>query len=251
MKKKVIAIIVCVLTIAIAIFAGNKLYSDYQYNHGWSGKYNNTSPKDGQIRVVCVGDSITYGHSVEDWEENNYPVVLQDLLGEEYHVANYGSSGACVNPDGDAPYIERKAYERSLVYDADILVFMLGTNDSKPQNWTNTDDFIADYKELLESYLQGDNSPRVYIGLCSKAYEQDDKADGLAEYNIQPEVVDEIVNAIKIDMENYEHEIEIIDIHSLTEQHPEWFTHDGIHPDKYGAKAIAEMVADAILITNE
>ena len=37
-----------------------------------------------------------------------------------------------------------------------------------------------------------------------------------------------------------------IDIHSLSESHPEWFEADGIHPNNDGAKAIAEMVAAAI-----
>lgn len=250
MKKKVIVIIVCIIAMILAIFVGNKVYEEYIYNNGWSGKYNNTRPQEGQIRVVCVGDSITYGHSVENWEENNYPVVLQELLGEEYHVANYGSSGACVNPNGDAPYTERKAYERSLVYDADILVFMLGTNDSKPQNWTDADTFMKDYQELLNSYLQEENPPKVYIGLCAKAYDLDGEEDGLAKYNIQPAIVDEIVDAMNNTMQEVDYDVEIIDVYNLTGNHPEWFERDGIHPNKDGARAIAELVAAAITSEN-
>ena len=40
----------------------------YLYSHGLSGKYANTDPKEGQIKVACVGDSITYGHGVENWK---------------------------------------------------------------------------------------------------------------------------------------------------------------------------------------
>jgi len=39
-----------------------------------------------KIKVACVGDSITYGLGVSSWPENNYPVVLENLLGTEYHV---------------------------------------------------------------------------------------------------------------------------------------------------------------------
>ena len=38
----------------------------------------------------------------------------------------------------------------------------------------------------------------------------------------------------------------MIDIHSLTTAHPEWFEKDGGHPNTEGAKAIAEAVAEAI-----
>lgn len=250
MKKKKIVFILCIVVIVLVVILGIKLYEEYEYNNGWSGKYNNTRPQEGQIRVVCVGDSITYGHSVENWEENNYPVVLQELLGENYHVANYGSSGACVNPNGNAPYTERKAYERSLEYNADILIFMLGTNDSKPQNWTDAKTFIKDYEALLNTYLQDEDPPKVYIGLCAKAYDLDNEEDGLAKYNIQPSVVDEIVNAIQESAENWEFDVEILDVYSLTEEHPEWFKRDGVHPNKDGARAIAELVADAILSDN-
>ena len=41
----------------------------------------------------------------------------------------------------------------------------------------------------------------------------------------------------------------IVDIHRLTSKHPEWFSKDGIHPDKDGAKAIANEVAESILET--
>lgn len=32
--------------------------------------------KDGQRKVACVGDSITYGCGVKNWPKNNYPAVL-------------------------------------------------------------------------------------------------------------------------------------------------------------------------------
>ena len=38
----------------------------------------------------------------------------------------------------------------------------------------------------------------------------------------------------------------LVDIHELTSAHPEWFEKDGIHPNKDGAKSIANVFADAI-----
>ncbi len=246
MVKKVLRI-VGIIIFVIGLFA--VVGAIYLYNNGLSGKYTNTEPKKEQIKVACVGDSITYGHGISDWEKNNYPAVLQRLLGGDYHVANFGSSGACVNPNGDQPYIGREVYQESLDYDADIIVFMIGTNDSKPENWVDTESFIKNYQELLSSYMtNSDKQPRIYIGLCAEGYysKECDPSTGIAEYDIQPAFIDEIVEEIKEYAQLGGYNVEVIDIHSLTEAHPEWFEKDGIHPNNDGARAIAEAVADAI-----
>lgn len=244
MKKKVVTIVsVVVVVLALLLVVG----FNYLYRHGLSGQYANSEVKDGQIKVACVGDSITYGHGVENWEKNNYPAQLQKILGDEYHVMNFGSSGSCVNPNGDQPYIEREVYQKSLDYEADILIFMLGTNDSKPDNWTDIDTFMRDYKELLDTYLEGENPPQVFIGLCAEAYYTDnaDPSTGIAGFDIQPAIVDEIAERLQREYMPNSY-ITPIDIHSLTEAHPEWFEADGIHPNADGARAIAEAVADVI-----
>ena len=245
MKNKLVKI-VCLTIVVIAIMLLGGFV--YMYNHGLSGKYNNTEVKEGQIKVACIGDSITYGHGISDWANNNYPAVLQSLLGEEYHVANFGSSGACVNPEGDQPYMSREVYQKSLEYDADIIIFMLGTNDAKPENWVNIEAFMDDYIGLLSTYTGGENAPKIYLGLCAEAFytEDADKESGIAEYDIQPAIVDEIVKSIQLYAITSGFSMEVIDIHTLTEAHPEWFETDGIHPNNDGARAIAEAVAEAI-----
>ena len=40
-----------------------------------------------------------------------------------------------------------------------------------------------------------------------------------------------------------------IDIHALSEIHPEWFEADGIHPNKDGAKVIADEFGKKIIQT--
>lgn len=244
MNKIVKRILKIVLVIVAALIIVAVVGFRYLYNNGLSGQTADTEVKEGQIKVACIGDSITYGHGISDWEKNNYPAVLGQILGEKYHVANFGSSGTCVNPDGDQPYTGRATYQDSLDYNADILVFMLGTNDSKPENWTDAATFFEQHKALLDTYLNKEYSPKVYIGLCAQAYYIDGVTEGVAEYNIQPAVVDEIATLLQ---EKYaETDVEIIDVHSLTKQHPEWFEKDGIHPNNDGARAIAELVAKEI-----
>ena len=199
------------------------------------------TPQEGQIKVACIGDSITFGHGVTNWETENYPAVLQSLLGDEYFVGNYGFIGACVNPNGDKPYTSQTVYQKSLDLDADIIVFMLGTNDSKEENWTDADTFVKEHKALLDTYFADGRQPKVYIGLCAESYDIENPE---MEYGIQPTIVDQIVSALQSAYAT--EEVEIIDIHGLTSEHPEWFTKDGVHPSTEGAKAIAEAVAEAI-----
>src|SRR6056297_1224323 len=48
-----------------------------------------TSP----IRVACLGDSITAGARV-DAKSESYPARLQELLGDNFEVRNFGIGGA-------------------------------------------------------------------------------------------------------------------------------------------------------------
>ena len=142
MKKTIFIIAVSLIAVATTIFL-------ILYFNGFSGIHNHTDAKEGQIKIACVGDSITYGHGIANWPKNNYPAQLQEFLGDEYHVSNFGHSGRTLSPDGDQPYVESDQYQLSLDYDADIVVIMLGTNDSKPENWTNELDFISKYAEFI------------------------------------------------------------------------------------------------------
>ena len=91
MKKFLKIILIILLVLIVAVVAGFL----YLYTHGLSGiTCNNGEPREGQIKIACVGDSITYGHGIKGWAKNNYPVRLQNLLGESYHVQSFGVSGA-------------------------------------------------------------------------------------------------------------------------------------------------------------
>lgn len=47
-----------------------------------------------QIKVACVGNSITSGYTLPDPATQSYPAQLQKLLGNSYQVGNFGKSGA-------------------------------------------------------------------------------------------------------------------------------------------------------------
>lgn len=229
-------LLILVLILALLVGCGFA----YLYFNGLSGMSNTTEASGGQIRVACVGDSITYGHGISNWPENNYPAILQDSLGDAYLVNNYGVSGRAVQPNSDQPYTALDHYQQSLAFDADIVVFMMGSNDSKPENWHGEEAFKTELLAILDSY--GD----AEILLCTPAtaFFLEGQTEGLTKYDIQPLVVEEIARIVRdvADERGYT----LIDIHSFTADHFEWFEKDGVHPSNEGAAAIAGEIADVI-----
>ena len=120
------------IILLIFAFSLSLLIFSYLYFNGLSGIAQTSTPESGQIKVACIGDSITYGHGIKNWPKNNYPVLLQELLGDSYHVQSFGVSGRAVQDNSDQPYRALPHYEESIAYDADIIIFMMGSNDTKP-----------------------------------------------------------------------------------------------------------------------
>ena len=235
--KKVLKVLLIILLIIILIVAGGFAYL---YFNGMSGMSNTSEPKEGQIKIACAGDSTTYGHGISGWPKNNYPAVLQNLLGEKYHVNNYGVSSFAVQENADRSYRSLPHYQESLAYDADYVVFMMGSNDSKPENWKGADVFKADLLSLLDTY--GDSE----IILCTlpSAFFLEGQTEGVTNHDIQPLIVEEIAEITR--EVAVERGYTLIDIHALTAQHPEWFEKDGVHPSNEGAAAIAQEVYSVI-----
>lgn len=237
MKKIILRILAVVLVLLVLVVAGGFAYL---YFNGMSGMSQTSEPREGQIKVACVGDSITYGHGISNWPENNYPKVLQGLLGEGYHVNNYGVSSQTVQVHGDRSYRDLEHYQESLAYNADVVVFMMGSNDSKPINWVDGETFQTDLLSLLDSY--GD----AQIILCTPAaaFFLEGQTEGTTNHNIQPLVVEEIARIVR--QVAQERGYTLLDIHELTARHPEWFAADGVHPSNEGAAAIAQAVCDVL-----
>ena len=217
---------------------------ELHYN-GFMGEIEFTEPKPGQTKVACVGDSITYGHGIYNWPVENYPNVLARLLGEKYHVQSFGVCGRCVQDFSDQPYREEAHYRRSLAYDADILVFMMGTNDSKPENWHGEAAFRAAAEELLADYFRSGKRPQVYLCTPATAFFAKGFTDEITMFDVRPGIVD--LAAQTIAELASEKGYTLVNIHAVTAPHPEWFAADSVHPDNAGAAAIAQAVYHAII----
>ena len=231
-KKKVkIAVVasclVLVLASAFVLLSISGVYADI---------HTLKEARDGQIRVACVGDSITYGCLVFDHPHNNYPTQLGAMLGDGYVVNNYGYSGRAAHPDTDMPYATEKLYGDSLAFLPDIVVIMLGTNDTRKGNWHGADAYVQAYGEIIDSYLALPSGPEVIIMTPPPAFE----FFGLVWYAIDKTLVKTEVNAAVRTLAE-EKGLELVDLYSVFEGRKDLFV-DGVHPTARGASLMAETV---------
>ena len=190
---------------------------------------------EGDRRIVCVGDSITYAQGVMGSREKDSFTAILSTLVEDSTVVNYGLPNRTLLSTGNMPYTSESHYKKSLAEDADVVIIMLGSNDSKGINW-NAERFAEEYEALVSSYIKMDSAPTVYVMLPPRLYrEVVDEGDGNNDI-IKGEMTD-IINSVAAKLG-----ITVIDIYSVTDGHPEWFA-DGAHPSADGNRAIAEEIA--------
>lgn len=193
-----------------------------------------------QIKVACVGDSITFGCTVRNWKKNNYPAVLGSLLGEKYCVNNFGYTNRTAIKSADYPYTKEKLYQQSLDFNPDIVVIMLGSNDSKENNW-DKEKFVRDYSEIISSYTELKSSPDVYVLIPPPLFE----VRGKVMWQLRKDVMaDEICPAVKQIAEQTG--ATCVDMYSVFENKKELFS-DGVHPNAGGSKLFAQTVYEAIV----
>lgn len=190
-----------------------------------------------KIRVACVGDSITYGSGVENREQNNYPKVLGELLGERFETRNFGVSGATLLKKGDKPYWKEKAFAEAADYQPDAVVIKLGTNDSKPQNWAHQAELADDLRAMIDYFQALPSRPKIWLCLPAPVYET---RWGINEAAVGQEIIPLIRRV------GAEKRLPVIDLHAALGGHPELFP-DKIHPNAAGARLMAETVRQALV----
>ena len=88
---------------------------------------------------------------------------------DKYEVINLGLSGRTMMKTGDSPYWNEQAYQDALNSEADIIVMMLGTNDSKKYQW-NRRQFHKDYIEMATNFKNIPSKPELYIMIPPPLY---------------------------------------------------------------------------------
>jgi lysophospholipase L1-like esterase len=112
-----------------------------------------------QIRVACVGNSITWG----GLGDKSYPQQLGKLLGSHYDVKNFGLSARALLRKSDYPYWNEQTFVEAKEFDAQIIIIKLGTNDTKPQNWVYGNEFFSDYIDFINEFRKGPVKPQIFV----------------------------------------------------------------------------------------
>lgn len=189
-------------------------------------------------KVACVGDSITWGFTIVNRRKNSYPSVLQGLLGADYEVRNFGYNDASARFDADTPYVTKKAYRDSQEWNPDIVLLMLGSNDTKRRNW-NPEIFRRDYSKLVESYRALPSSPRVILIAPIRIF-QPLSIPVLGLYS------DTMENGVRPAIREIATEkgLELVDLVDLFQDSR--YLMDGVHPQTTGARMLAQAIYSGV-----
>ncbi len=200
------------------------------------GQLVDLSEHSGKIKVACVGNSITYGSGIQHRDSLSYPAQLGRMLGEKWEVRNFGVGGRTLLSKGDRPYIKEKAYADALSFLPEVVLIKLGTNDTKPHNWQYKDEFLSDYRTLVESFKKLESKPTVILLKAVPAFpERWGISDSLIRNGVNP-MVGQLASELGLP---------VIDLYKVLENRGDLFP-DQIHPNAKGAEIMARKIFQAL-----
>jgi acyl-CoA thioesterase-1 len=159
------------------------------------------------------------------------------LVGTNYIVGNKGLSGATLLTNGDLPYFGSTTFAGSQKFSPGVFVIMLGSNDSKPQNWVYGTNFYSNYVNLVGAYTNLTSHPRVLLCTPPPVFNNGAFAinPGIVATNISP-----LIRQLGSDLK-----LRVIDLQTLLAGHGEWFP-DNVHPSAQGAMVMAAIIYAAV-----
>ncbi len=188
-----------------------------------------------KIKVACVGNSVTYGYKLPNRETQAYPVQLQQMLGKDYDVRNFGHSGATLLYKGHNPYVKLPEFKAAINYKADIVVIHLGLNDTDPRNWPHyADEFIPNYRALIDSFRVANPNSKIWICLMTPIFHDHPRFDSGTRlwHSMIQQRIQQIAQTYNVGL---------IDLYTPLHPYPNLFP-DALHPDAEGANILAKTV---------
>lgn len=189
------------------------------------------------VKVACVGDSITAGFGAGPRGSGAWPAQLRKMLGDTWDVRNFGVSGTTLMRKSDSPYQNQGAFKVALDFNPDAVVIVLGTNDTKPWNWTNfVSNFEADYRDMVRQFMELPGKPAIFV--CRPPFIATDDPGGINNPNtlVEIPVIEKIAAELKLG---------VIDVYGALKDHADLIP-DKVHPNWQGQTLIARAVLKAL-----
>lgn len=204
-------------------------------------------------RIVCFGDSNTWGYNAKDGtrfpESVRWTCLLEDLLGEEYRIIEEGLCGRTAVSDDPLfeglngfNYIYPCIMSHSPL---ELIIIMLGTNDTKERiNLTSFNIAQGILRLSLKAYntlrSNGVESPKVLVvspppigeGYYSEVGNSMGRGCDIKSSNLGKDLLELIK----------EYDIEFLDLNGLVEMNHV----DYMHLDENGHKKVSKIIFDKI-----
>lgn len=197
------------------------------------------------IRVACVGDSITAGVGTKNAKTESYPSVLQSKLGDKYEVRNFGVPSRTMLKKGNPSYWRESAFQDAQTFKPDIVIIMLGTNDSKhpsaeepkaTNNWRFKADYVRDYEEMIGLFQKANDKADIFVMQPVPAFPG---RWGVNDETVHTEIGPMVAQVAK------DTGAHLIDLYTPLQNQKALFP-DTVHPNAAGAKLVADTVFKAL-----
>lgn len=194
--------------------------------------------------IACIGASITEGAGAGNFYTESYPAQLQNALGGDYNVINFGKSGRTVRTDlgnesNGTPiaWLENPQFEGVKAIKPDYAIFNIGTNDSKTSNdpVSTQESFKTAYEHLLDEVLKANPKMQIYICTVPYAYS--------SIYDISNDNIRDIIAPVQREVAE-EREYTLIDLYEYVQNKSLLFG-DGVHPNTIGYAMFVEIIKKA------
>jgi lysophospholipase L1-like esterase len=162
--------------------------------------------------------------------------LLSRRLGAAWDVRNFAFPGATVQRTGDTSVWGQPALNAAVDFDPDVVLFVFGTNDSKPENWRGAAAFEADYRALATLFAAGPARPRLFLAKPPPAFTA---AGGVDEKLLAGDI------SARIDALARATGASVIDLREALKDGAN-LTLEGVHPDSDGFARMADRVQAAL-----
>lgn len=197
------------------------------------------------VRIGTIGNSITEGSGLTNPATQSYPaqleVMLQETYGDTCILENFGLTTTTMLKNGDVSYWDTQHLVDYLAFAPEICFIMLGTNDTKPQNWdVYGNEYFDDYMAMIDTIKQRNPGTKFMIAYPPPAFAVKwGIRDSIVLNGVIP-AVDSVLDLVDAELVDFYYPL--LDSNHLFP--------DDIHPNAEGAGVMAQMILEKMIETD-